>query len=94
MLTESNDHKTPLANQHTWFARTVTMALLEGEIALIAVLREPEGAVLERRTLVCLEAPCLLPSPPAASGGVELPWKVVRAARRCRRGEVPRHRVL
>jgi len=76
MLTESNDHKTPLANQHTWFARTVTMALLEGEIALIAVLREPEGAVLERRTLVCLEAPCLLPSPPPLLGGWSCPGRL------------------
>ena len=81
MLTESSDHKTPLTIEHTWFARTETMALLEGEIALIAVLREPEGAVLGRRTLVCLEAPCLLPSSPPLLGGVELRWKVVRAGR-------------
>ena len=69
MLTDSSDHKTPLTIEHTWFARTETMALLEGEIALIAVLREPEGAVLGRRTLVCLEAPCLLPSSPPLLGG-------------------------
>jgi hypothetical protein len=81
MLNESSDRKTPLTIERTWFARTETMALLEGEIALIAVLREPEGAVFERRTLACLKAPCMLPSPPPLLGGVELRWKVVRAAR-------------
>jgi hypothetical protein len=69
MLNESSDRKTPLTIERTWFARTETMALLEGEIALIAVLREPEGAVFERRTLACLKAPCMLPSPPPLLGG-------------------------
>jgi len=51
MLTESSDHKTPLTVDHTWFARTETMALLEGEIALIAVLREPEGARADSKSV-------------------------------------------
>jgi hypothetical protein len=95
MLNESSDRKTPLTIERTWFARTENMALLEGEIALIAVLREPEGAVLERRTLACLKAPCMLPSPPPLLGGW---WSC--AGRLCglpagsRWGEVLRHGVL
>ena len=81
MLSEASEHTIPPGIEHVWFARTETMALLEGEIALLAVLREPDGVLLERRTLACLEAPCLLPSPPPLPEGVELRWKVVRAAR-------------
>ncbi|MFN9635764.1 MAG: hypothetical protein ACK55D_03515, partial [Synechococcaceae cyanobacterium] len=68
-------------SEHPWPGAGSGFALLEGEIALIAVLRDIEGGVLERRTLVCLEAPCLLPPPPPLPEGVSLHWKVVRAAR-------------
>jgi ATP-binding cassette subfamily B protein len=68
-------------SEHPWPGAGSGFALMEGEIALIAVLRDIEGGVLERRTLVCLEAPCLLPPPPPLPEGVSLHWKVVRAAR-------------
>jgi len=72
----------PSGAERPWPVGGTPIALLEGEIALIAVLRSPpEGPVLERRNLACLEAPCLLPPPPPLPEGVSLRWKVVRAAR-------------
>ncbi|MEB3169771.1 MAG: hypothetical protein VKK43_00200, partial [Synechococcaceae cyanobacterium] len=69
-------------SEHPWPADCPAIALPEGELALIAVLRNPpEGPVLERRTLACVEGPCRLPPPPLLPEGVTLCWKVVRPAR-------------
>ncbi len=68
-------------SEHPWPVGTPPQGLLEGELALIAVLRTAsEGPVLERRTLACVEAPCRFPPPPPLPEGVSLRWKVVRAA--------------
>ena len=75
----SSTHLAP-GSEHPWPGRS-SVALLEGELALIAVQREPGGTVLNRRTLACLVAPCRLPDPPPLPPGVELRVKVVRPAR-------------
>jgi hypothetical protein len=56
------------------------LALLEGEVALIGVLYTAEGNILRRRTLCCWDAPCLLPALLKLPEGLELRFKVVRAA--------------
>ena len=72
----------PSGSEHPWPDAGQAVALLEGEIAVVAVLRTPpEGPVLERRTLACLVAPCQLPPLPPLPDGVMLRCKVVRAAR-------------
>lgn len=71
----------PPGSEHPWRATPGALALREGELALIAVLRQPSGSVLERRSIACLQAPCHLPDPPPLPAGVELRWKVVRPAR-------------
>ena len=56
------------------------MALLEGEVALIAIQLDPQGLPLVRRTLRCINAPCLLPVLSAPPPGLLLRMKVVRPA--------------
>ena len=55
--------------------------LLEGEVALIAIQLDQQGLPLVRRTLRCINAPCLLPALPAPPPGLLLRLKVVRTAR-------------
>jgi ATP-binding cassette subfamily B protein len=71
----------PPGSEHPWPAGGGAFALREGELVLIAVLREPTGAVLERRSLACLQAPCRLPAAPPLPARVELRWKVVHPVR-------------
>ena len=56
------------------------LALLDGEVALIGVVRNAEGALLRRRTLGCWEAPCVLQPLGDLPEGLELRFKVIRAA--------------
>jgi ATP-binding cassette subfamily B protein len=49
-------------------------------VALIGLWRSPEGELLRRRTLTCLQAPCVLPALPPLPEGVDVRLKVVRAA--------------
>ena len=82
MLPDASFPRSAPGSQHPWPNGKAPLDLWEGELALIAVLRNaPEGPVLERRTLACVEAPCRLPPPPPLPEGVSLRWKVVRAAR-------------
>jgi ATP-binding cassette subfamily B protein len=57
------------------------LALLEGEVALIAIQLDKQGLPLVRRTLRCINAPCLLPVLSAPPPGLLLRMKVVRPAR-------------
>jgi ATP-binding cassette subfamily B protein len=57
-----------------------SLALLAGEVALIAVQRAPDGQILRRRSLRCLEAPCVLPALPPLPKELALRFKVVREA--------------
>lgn len=56
------------------------LALLDGEVALIGVVRDAGGCLLRRRTLGCWEAPCVLPALGELPDGLELRFKVIRAA--------------
>ena len=56
------------------------LALLVGEVALIGVLRTANGDILARRTLCCWDAPSALPAQSDLPEGLELRFKVVRAA--------------
>jgi ATP-binding cassette subfamily B protein len=55
--------------------------LLEGEVVLIAIAQDQQELPLLRRTLRCLNAPCLLPALAAPPPGMLLRLKVVRPAR-------------
>ena len=73
----------PPGSEHPWpIAATLEndLCLLEGEIALIGVLRSPEGQILRRRMLGCYAAPCLLPALPRLPAELEVRFKVVQAA--------------
>lgn len=71
----------PAGSEHPWPASgEAEVALREGELALIGVLRSPEGQILERRTLACLQAPCVLPPLPPCPAELEVRVKVVRTA--------------
>ncbi len=71
----------PAGSEHPWPASgEAEVALREGELALIGVLRSPEGQILQRRTLACLQAPCVLPPLPPCPAELEVRVKVVRAA--------------
>ena len=74
----------PPGSEHPWPSADQLqqdLCLLEGEVALIGVRRDPEGLVLERRTHACLTAPCRLPRLPLLPVGFELRLKVVQPAR-------------
>jgi ATP-binding cassette subfamily B protein len=70
-------------SEHPWpdqAAPEPDLALLEGEIALIGVLRTSDGVLLRRRSLGCWEAPCRLPALLDLPAELELRFKVIRAA--------------
>lgn len=74
----------PPGSEHPWPSADLLqqdLCLLEGEVALIGVWRDPTGLLLERRTHACLTAPCRLPRLPQLPVGVELRLKVVLPAR-------------
>jgi ATP-binding cassette subfamily B protein len=71
-------------SEHPWPDATAAqpdLALLEGEIAGIAIWHSAEGQILRRRTFCCLNAPCILGALPALPDDLEVHFKVVRAAR-------------
>ncbi|MFM9110605.1 MAG: hypothetical protein ACKOPN_08480, partial [Prochlorococcaceae cyanobacterium] len=71
----------PPGSEHPWpDLQDRALALLEGEVVLIAERRGPDGTVLDRRTLQVLVAPCQLPVPPTIRG-VHWRLKVVQQAR-------------
>jgi ATP-binding cassette subfamily B protein len=71
----------PPGSEHPWpIGGSGRISLLKGEVALIGLWHSPEGDLLQRRTLTCLQAPCLLPPLPPLPAGVEVRLKVVRAA--------------
>lgn len=73
-----------LGSEHPWPDATAAdpdLALLEGEIAGIAIWHTAEGQILRRRTFCCLNAPCILGALPALPDDLEVHFKVVRAAR-------------
>ncbi|MFN7899668.1 MAG: ATP-binding cassette domain-containing protein [Synechococcaceae cyanobacterium] len=73
----------PTGSEHPWpdaAAAQGDLLLLEGEVALIGVLRNGDGEILRRRTLDGFSAPCLLPALPALPPSLALRFKVVRAA--------------
>jgi ATP-binding cassette subfamily B protein len=56
------------------------LVLLDGEVALIAVSRPREGRIPRRRTMSCLNGPCLLVALPHLPEELDVRFKVVRAA--------------
>ncbi len=73
----------PPGSEHPWPSADLSqqdLCLLEGEVALIGVLRSPDGQILRRRTFTCLKAPCLLSALQGVPAPLELRFKVVRAA--------------
>jgi ATP-binding cassette subfamily B protein len=72
----------PCGSEHPWpdAAAESDLLLLQGEVALIGVLRATDGKTLRRRTLDCFSAPCLLPALPALPPALALRFKVVRTA--------------
>ena len=73
----------PLGSEHRWpdgSAPESDLALLDGEIALIALLLSPDGQILRRRTFTCLKAPWVLPAQRDLPAELEVRFKVVQAA--------------
>jgi ATP-binding cassette subfamily B protein len=71
----------PTGSEHPWpISASGDVSLLEGEVALIGLWHSPEGNLLRRRTLTCLQAPCVLPALPPLPAGVDVRLKVVSAA--------------
>jgi ATP-binding cassette subfamily B protein len=73
----------PAGSEHPWplvAASSPDLAVLAGEVALIGVLRSPEGTILRRRAFACYPAPCILRALPGLPADVALCFKVVRTA--------------
>ncbi|MFN5463507.1 MAG: ATP-binding cassette domain-containing protein [Cyanobacteriota bacterium] len=73
----------PPGSEHPWPNADQSqpdLCLLQGEVALIGVLRSSDGRILRRRTFACLKAPCVLSASQSIPADLELRFKVVRAA--------------
>jgi ATP-binding cassette subfamily B protein len=73
----------PPGSEYPWPKTTPSnsdVALVEGEVVLIAELKSSDGEMLRRRSLVGFQAPCILPALPNLPKELDVRLKVVRTA--------------